>query len=113
MVSARWLAKGPTDVSASRELIMIRRIVLSLVIVAAVACVGASQAEARHCSSRGYSNYGGYYGGHSSVYYSSGPRYYYGGGGYYGRQSHFYGGHRSYYGGHHGHGGGVSFLIGF
>jgi len=93
---------------------MVRRIVLSLVIVAAVACVGASQAEARHCYSRGYSNPGGYYGGYRSVYYSSGPRYYQGG--QYGHRSqYYYGGRRSYYGGYQGyhHGGGVSFSIGF
>jgi len=88
---------------------MIRRIVLSLVVVAAFASIGASQAEARHCSSRGYSNYGGYYGGQQSVSYYRGPSYYRGG-----HRSHFYGGHRSFYGGHHGHGGGGAFFsIGF
>jgi len=96
---------------------MVRRIVLSLVIVATIAFAGASQAEARHCSRGGYrGGYGGGYGGgYRSASYYNGPSYYYGGG--YGHRARYYGGYRGgYYGGYRGgyYGGrGVSFSFGY
>jgi len=122
-VSARWLFEGSTDAAASKEMIMIRRIVLSLVVVAAVVGAVASQAEASPHLGRGHGGYGGYggygghggyYGGYRSIHYYGGPSYYYGGP--HGYRPHYYG-RRSFYGGYHGgyspHGrGGISFSIG-